>query len=198
MKYRFLQIASTQYFLWKIGLKYVKAFFWERNLAEQIRKVETKMAVEIRLASVNDFRTFPSFRDEALKRLNNDDLCFVAMWNGIIVGYLWASLKRKVYIPEFEREIVFNNGEAYLYDGFVFPDFRRKSIIKKILEAALHYLKSHNVKRANVCTLTANETPQRVLRDAGFRVAKFCKFVKVFRFKKFEEHDLGMRALSNL
>ena len=193
MKYRFWRIISTQYFLWKIGLKYVKAFFWERSLAEQIPKVETKIAVEIRLASVNDFRGFPSFRDEALKRLNNDDLCFVAMWNGTIVGYVWASLKRKVYIPEFEREIVFNNGEAYLYDGFVFPDFRRKSILKNILEAALHYLKSQNVKRANACTLTANEPPQRALRDAGFRAVKFCKFVKIFRFEKFEEHKLGTR-----
>jgi len=193
VKYRFLRIASTQYYLWKIGLKYVKALFWERSLAEEIPKVETRIAAEIRLASINDFKGFPSLRDEALKRLNNDDLCFVAIWNGIIVGYTWASLKRKVYIPEFERKIVFNNGEAYLYDGFVFPDFRRKSILKKILEEALHYLKSQNVKRANACTLAANEPPQRALRDVGFRAVKLGKFVKIFRFKKFEEHKLGTR-----
>jgi len=194
VKYRFVSIVSIQYFLWKIGLKYVKAFRWERNLAEKIPKIIIKMPVDIRLASIGDFKGSPILKDEALKRLSKGDLGFIAIWNGMIIGYLWVSLKREAYIPEFERAISLKNGEAYLYDTFIFPDFRRKGLNKKLLEEMLHYLKSQNVKKANTYVLTTNKAPQKALRALGFRPVRLVKFVKIFRFKKFEEHELKARV----
>lgn len=201
MKYRFLRITSARYFLWKMGLKYVKAFFWERNLVGEIPKTETKISVNVKLATIHDFArahshfgSLPLRKDDALKRLNNDNLCFIAIWNGMIVGYMWVSLKRKVYIPEFEREIVFRNDEAYFYHGFVHPNFRRKGLLNKMTEEALHYLKSHNTRRATAYTETVNKPPQRALLSLGFRPTKLVKFFRIFVFKKFEEHKLRTYA----
>jgi len=191
-----MRIPFAQYFLWKIRLKYVKALVWELDLVREIPKIGTKMPVNIRTAAIHDLLTHAYFgrpplrEDEALKRLNDGDLCFIALWKGIIIAYMWATLKRKVYVPEFEREIVFKNGEGYLYDGFVFPVFRRKGLFKKMVEEALHYLKSQNIKKAYGITLTTNESSQRVMRDKGFYAVRLVKFVRIFGFKRFEEHEL--------
>jgi len=190
VKDRYAGIVFPQYFLWKMGLKYVKAFLWERHLADEIPKIETKIPVEIKLASVHDFKRSPLLKDEALKRLSEGDLSFIAVWNGMIAGYLWASFKRKVYVQEFEREMNFKIGEVYLYDVFALPDFRRKGLFKKLLEETLHYFKSRNVKKANAYTLTSNKASQKAFRALGFRTVRLVKFVKIFKFKKFEEREL--------
>lgn len=200
MKYVFMRIPLVQYFLGKMRLKYIRALIWEHNLAGEIPKIETKILVNIRMATIHDLRAHPHFgrlplrEDEALKRLSNGDLCFIALWKGIIIGYMWATLKRKVYMPEFEREIVFENSEGYLYESFVFPVFRRRGLFKKMVEEALHYLKSQNVKRVKGITVTTNEASQRVMRDTGFRAVELVKFVKIFRFQKFEKHKVEART----
>jgi GNAT superfamily N-acetyltransferase len=176
--------------LWKIGLKYVKLLLWERHLTNEIPKTETKIPVEIRLASIRDFERSPLLKDEAAKRLNEGDLGFIAVWNGMVVGYLWASFKRKVYLGEIEREVSFKTGGVYLYDGFVLPNFRRKGLFKKLLEEALQYFKSRNVKKANAGTLTNNKAPQKAFKALGFSTVRLVKFVKIFLFKKFEELEL--------
>lgn len=179
-----------QQFFWKIGLKYVKAFLWERHLADEIPEMEAKIPVEIRLASIRDFKRSPLLKDVALKRLSGGDLGFIAVWNGMIAGYLWASFKRKVYMQECEREISCKIGEVYLYDGFVLPDFRRKGLFKKLLEETLHCFKSRNVKKASAYALTSNKASQKAFRALGFHTVRLVKFVKIFRFKKSEEREL--------
>lgn len=171
-------------------MKSVKLFLWERNLGDEIPKTETKIPVEIKLASVPDFKRTNLPKDEAVKRLSEGDLGFIAMSNGRIAGYLWASLKRKVYLQEIEREVSFRTDEVYLYDGFVLPDFRRTGLLKKLLEETLHFFKSRNVKKANAGTLTNNRAPQSALRALGFRTFRLLKFVRIFRFKKFEERKV--------
>ena len=196
MKSAFMRIPFAQYFLWQIGLRHVEALIWECNLAKEIPRIETKISVEIRKATIRDLRDYAHFgrpplrRDKALKRLNNGDLCFIALWEGIIIGYMWTTLKRKVYIPEFEREIAFKDEEGYLYDGFVFPDFRRKGLFKKMVEESLHYLKSQNVKRVKGITVTTNRASERVMRDTGFYAVRLVRFVRIFGFQRFEEHKL--------
>jgi len=190
VKDRYARRVFPQHFSWKMGLKYVKAFLWKRRLWDEIPKIEIKIPVEIKLASIGDFERYPLLKDEALKRLSEGDLGFIAVWNGMIAGYLWASFKRKVYIQEFEREISLKIGEVYLYDGFVLPDFRRKGLFKKLLEETLHYFKSLNVKKANAYALTSNKAPQKAFRALGFRTVRLVKFVKILRFKKFEERKL--------
>lgn len=200
MKYVFMRMQLVRYFLWKMRLRYVRALIWERNLEEEIPKIETKIPVNIRMATIHDLRAHPHFgrlplrEDEALKRLSNGDLCFIVLWKGIIIGYMWAAVKRKIYIPEFEREIVFEDDEGYCYDGFVFPVFRRKGLFKKMHEEAFHYLKSQNVKRVKGITVITNEAAQRVMRDTGFRAVGLVKFVRIFRFQKFEKHKLEART----
>lgn len=189
MKDWYARIVLPKFF-WKVGLKYVKAFLWERCLADEIPKIETKIPVEIRLASISDFKGTPLLGGEALKRLREGDLCFIAVWNDMIAGYLWATFKRKVYVQEIEREVSFKTGDVYLYDGYVLPDFRRKGLLKKLLEETLRYFKSRNVRQANAGALTCNKAPQKAFRALGFRTFRFFKFVKIFRFKKFEEREL--------
>lgn len=178
------------YLLWKTGIKYVKVFVWERSLEAEIPETKLKIPAEIKVASSYDMEKLLHMKNEWLKRLNDGDFCLIAVWKDRIIGYVWVSFKRRVYIPEFETEVNFESNEAYLYDSFVFSNFRRKGVLKKLLEEALYFLKSRNVEKSYAGTLTNNTPPQKALRALGFSPVKVVKFVKIFGFKRFEERKL--------
>lgn len=175
---------------WKTGLKYAKIFLWKRRLTDDIPPIKTEIPVKIRLASIHDLKRSRLLKGEAAKRVNKGDLGFIAIWNGMTVGYLWASLQKKVHIKEVEREISLNTGEVYLYDGFVLLSFRRKGLFKKLLEEALRYFKSRNMEKIIAGSLTNNKASEKAFKALGFRPFRLLKLVKIFRFKKFEEHEL--------
>lgn len=102
------------YLLWKTGIKYVKVFLWERSLEAEIPETKLKIPAEIKVASSYDMEKLSHMRNKWLKRLNDGDFCLIAVWKDRIIGYVWASLRRRVYIPEFETEVNFESNQAYL------------------------------------------------------------------------------------
>lgn len=167
----------------------MRAFLWERELTEYKPKVTTDETLTIRMATVHDLEKSPMQKKIVSKRLSDGDICFMATSNGSLAAYLWANLKGKAYIPEFEREVIFDNNEAYMYDGFTLPDFRKRQAMTKIVEEMFRFFMSQNKTKACGITLVNNEPPQKVLAGLDFHVTKTLAFTEIFGFKKFTEHS---------
>jgi len=188
----YLKRIAQSDILRKIGLNYMKAFLWERSLEMDIPEIKPRIpANAVILSDCRDLEKFSPIKSEWLKRLKNGDLCCAIVIGNKILGYLWISFKEKVYITEFEREIKFRSNTAYLYDGFISPNLRRKGLFKKILENTLLLLKVRNIEKVYVYTSVINDGVNKALRALYFKPVKIIKFVKIFNYKRMESKYLS-------
>lgn len=110
-------------------------WFFERDLSAPMPPLGPIEGIELREASSSDIALLdcledaPEQRQQAQQRLQKGDLWYVSIEEatGRLTNYRWVSMKGS-FIPEINRTVVLKPGEAYIYDLFTLPEFRRRRI----------------------------------------------------------------------
>lgn len=177
-----------KHLLAKVGIKYVRAYAYERPMNVEIPKTYPKIQVSVNEATRDNIHQLYGMREPIRQRVEMGDMCYIAENINQAVGYSWIATGREVYMPEIERRITFMEDEGYLYDAMVFPEFRRKGVMKKMIEDILRYLRSRKISR--VYAFASNKITQRVLRKFMFRRTREITYARIFIYREYKERKL--------
>ena len=86
----------------------------------------------------------------------------VAERDGAVIGYAYTGVEGRDYMS-------LRGPAGVLYDILVDPEHRGQGIGRKLLEAALAFLKEHGAPRVVLSTAEQNEAAQHLFASAGFR-----------------------------
>jgi GNAT superfamily N-acetyltransferase len=196
-------ILAARYVMQRIGLKYVKELVYERPFDTEIAAVKTRIPVEVRTVSIEDIKNGlyegirlasgdePVQHNEALGRICNGGVCFVAMIENKVAGFAWLYFQKRKYEPAIEREEAFRDDEALIYDTFSFPEFRRSGIGSKLNEEGLRYLKSKGYKKSLVYIQADNIPSIKSFEAVGFYPTKIITCLRIFKFKRIKERPVN-------
>ena len=109
--------------------------FFERDLRAPMPPLAPLEGIVLREGSLADISLLDCLKDagrqkkHAVQRLRAGHHWYVSVEKetGRLMSYRWASLTN-AFIPEINRTIVLKPGEAYLYDLYTLPEFRRRKI----------------------------------------------------------------------
>ena len=109
--------------------------FFERDLRAPMPPVAPLEGIVLREGSLSDISLLDCLKDagrqkkHAVERLRAGHHWYVSIEKetGRLMTYRWASMTN-AFIPEINRTIVLKPGEAYLYDLYTLPEFRRRRI----------------------------------------------------------------------
>lgn len=91
-----------------------------------------------------------------------DVVVFVADAEGAIVGYVFAGLE-----PQSWKEL--RGPAGYIHDIVTREDARRLGVARRLLEAAIDWLRERGAPRVMLWTAVQNEAAQHLFDRAGFR-----------------------------
>lgn len=201
--YRFPYYLVGLYMMQKLGLRYIKWLVYERPLDAKITSVVTKVPVVVKAVSIVDIKRglFDGIRlasgddpiqhNEALGRLCNGCLCYVATVNTNVVGFAWINFQTRKYESAIERVETFRSNEALIYDTFVLAKYRKNGIGSKLNESCLKYLRLNGYKRALVYINARNTPSINSFVAVNFRGIKQITFLKVFKFRRIKENNIN-------
>jgi ribosomal protein S18 acetylase RimI-like enzyme len=109
--------------------------FFERDLRAPMPPLAPLEGIELREGSLSDIGLLHCLADarhqknQALIRLEAGHHWYLSIekQSGRLANYRWASMT-SAFIPEINRTILLKPGEAYLYDLYTLPEFRRRGI----------------------------------------------------------------------
>ena len=213
-------ILAARYVMRRIGLKYVKELVYERPLNTEIPTVKTKVPVKVRIVSIGDiknglyqriikdglyqriirvvrYRHYPTQHRERhreiLRRLEDGDVCLIAMVDDMVAGFAWLYFRDRKYEPAIEREETFRDDEALIYDIVVFPEFRRKGVSAKLTEEGLRHLISKVYKKSLVYIQADNIPSIKLFETMGFYPTKIITCLRIFNHKRIKERPINTR-----
>jgi len=170
-------------------LEYTRFIKFERSLTN-IPRIIPSIKIAVKPASINHIqkicaRTFRRRNCERklAKRLRNGHICFIAEERKKqIVGYFWVAF-REIFLSEIGKKMKLSNGNAYLYNAFVFPEFRNKKVFEKMLEEILRFLRKKQFTKAYIGTRASNIPSLRGIRRVGYKPKEVVTLLRVFGLK---------------
>ncbi len=108
--------------------------------------------------------------EEAARRLEEGEACYIGEDAGRIVGYSWFA-KGEKYIPEIESTIRLRPSDLYLYNSYILKDYRRRNIVGGNVDAARKDLVPRGFTREITATMKWNKAAGGSLLKAKFQVA---------------------------
>jgi GNAT superfamily N-acetyltransferase len=116
-----------------------------------IPTVTADLPVSIGLLQEQEVDEYSSFYpwtspSEALKRLGEGQLCFVARYDGRLVAADWASTV-STYSRYLHRTFPLQPGDVYTYEIYTLPDFRRQRIATAIKVEILRHFRGLGCSR---------------------------------------------------
>ena len=105
-------------------------------------------------------RGYASFLSSMLDEA--DDAIFVAEADGEIVGYVWAALE-----PLSWKEL--RGPAGFIHDIAVVEESRRSGVARKLMDAAVGWLRERGAPRVVLWTAAGNGAAQALFRRLGFR-----------------------------
>lgn len=112
----------------------------------------------------------PIGTEEAMRRLQVGEVCYIGENRGRIVGYSWFA-KGEKYIPEIESTIRLGPTDLYLYNSYILKDYRRQNIVGGNINAARKDLIPRGFAREITATMDWNKAAGGSLLKLNFRVA---------------------------
>ena len=150
------------------GIGFYNLYYVEKNLLTDIATVEPLIEIEIRKAADGEMR-------EILNRLTDKDrknfeynieikgICYVAAHKDRIAAYSWASLKY-IYLDGMKLAELPAKG-SYHGDTYVFPEFRGKKILQKLIDTVYSDMKQAGcfftgtiIAKNNIPAVAANKS----------------------------------------
>lgn len=126
-------------------------------LVEEHHDFDSRRFLAARHRTPADYATFMSMQlDEP------DIIILVADDNGDVIGYSYAAVEGFDYMA-------LRGPAGVLHDIIVDPEYRRQSVGRLLLDAALAVLRSRGAPRVVLSTAEQNEAAQRLFASVGFR-----------------------------
>jgi ribosomal protein S18 acetylase RimI-like enzyme len=92
----------------------------------------------------------------------SDDAVFVGERDGVVVGYVYAALE-----PMSWKEL--RGPAGFIHDVVVEENARQLGIGRKLMQAAIDWLRSRGAPRVILGTASSNHVAQALFRELGFR-----------------------------
>ena len=112
----------------------------------------------------------PVGTEEAMRRLQAGEVCYIGESQGKIVGYSWFA-KREKYIPEIGSTIRLGPEDLYLYNSYILKAYRRQNIVGGNISAARGDLAPRGFAREITATMDWNKAAGGSLLKLNVRVA---------------------------
>jgi len=162
---------------------YRRLLLLDRPLASPPARIEAPRGVEVLVLGTSDAAAYAGFREEQgagefLRRVAAGATCFVAVHGGRVVGTTWARPGGgpAAYLG---REIRLGEGDVYLFDTFVLPEWRGRRVAPAIAAAQIAFYRPKGVRRLVSTVLPENGTSLRARARTGFAVYGVTGYVGV-------------------
>jgi len=105
-------------------------------------------------------------------------------YNDKVVGFIKIAIVR-AYIEDYEDEISLADDEAFIYDTFILPEFRKKRMGSFMLFSILNELKKKNFLFAFCHIPNWNCASCKLYQGMGFKRISYIRYIRLFRFRYF-------------
>lgn len=112
-------------------------------------------------------------------RFLHGNICSCLLHQKKVVSYCWIAFD-EVWIGEIEMLIKPKDEEAYLFDAFTLPEYRKRNLFSVVLSNTLSYLKSKGYHRVLIFALHSNRASIKATEKASFRHFQSVIFLKIF------------------
>lgn len=112
----------------------------------------------------------PVGTEEAMRRLQKGEACYIGESQGGIVGYSWFA-KGEKHIPEIESTICLGSKDLYLYNSYILKSYRRQNVVGGNINAARKDLIPRGFAREITATMEWNKAAGGSLAKLNFTVA---------------------------
>lgn len=145
-------------------------------------QIETQLISQSDLSSIN---TSQYKQKLFLKRILSGELCIVAKINGDIVGYEWFTVSNTHYEERYHLMLDIPNNAFYGYDAFIFPEQRKKGILRCIIQHAFSILDVYNKSEIISYVGYENDVSLYVHEHLGFHKGEGYALVSILKFSYF-------------
>ena len=121
-------------------------------------------------------------RAEILRRFETGRRCYVGFVNDQLAAYGWVSLNEE-YLGELDLWVRLLPGEAYIWDCFTLPAFRRKGLYSALLMHILGELQTNQLCRVWIGADSDNKASQHGIARAGFHMVANMVVARVFAMR---------------
>ncbi len=156
-------------------IAYRRMILFERPLEEPVASAGCQVPVAISQLQMDEVDEYSAFRAgmdpaEIRSRLERGHQCWVARWQGTMVHAIWAATG-SAWIRYLECEIRFAADEAYIYESYTTPAFRRLNINAARADVMMRYLRDHSFSRLLALVMPENPAGMQATMSAGYRAA---------------------------
>jgi len=122
------------------------------------------------------------------KRFKKGDRCFVAEIDSRIAHYTWLCFGEE-YLPSIEKRVRVKENEAYIYNVYTVPSFRREGLFSFVLGQVLKQLQDSGYKKLWVSVLSNNLSSQNAFEKMGFEKETEIEYLRFLIFKKYRDFN---------
>lgn len=113
-----------------------------------------------------------------IRRFSLNRRCFVAKVEGTITAYGWVSTGAEC-VGEMEREIQLQPGEAYVWDCFTLPEYRRQRLYSALLSHINTTLAGEGYRRIWIGSNLENRPSLHGFANAGYQPVIHITYLRV-------------------
>lgn len=167
---------------------YHRLLLSERRLDEPIPEVRSALPITIGFLGPGDIDAYLLFRPDATRaefhrRLNSGHRCVGAWYEGRIVQAGWLTLG-SAWIGSVGVEIPLAPGDAYTYESYTAPDFRRSDLATTRLAWVMRHLRDAGYRRLLAAVVPENRPGFRTIEKMGYRVVGIAGYVRLGRWRR--------------
>ena len=168
-----------------------------RNLAEPITEYSGGDPATFKVMTFGDLTRFrdpvsflPEWRISTFAHhLETGRVGVMALADGRLAGYGWASTKNEVD-DWLGVELSLQEGEGYIFDGFLFPAFRHRGIYPALMIWRLQYLRQIGCKIAYSLVLASNIPARKWHHRMGFTAQHELGWLRVMGVRRHMSRSL--------
>ncbi|MFZ1041793.1 MAG: GNAT family N-acetyltransferase [Anaerolineales bacterium] len=121
-------------------------------------------------------------RAEILRRFETGRRCYIGSVDDQLAAYGWVSLNEE-YLGELDLRVRLLPGEAYIWDCFTLPAFRRKGFYSALLTHIVGELQADQLCRVWIGADSDNKSSQDGIARAGFHMVANMIVARVFAMR---------------
>lgn len=169
------------------------SILYERNIADPLPgftpeiKLDTAFLVHDKseiiqwLETNNDKFPWIFIKKEVDSAQANKHPYFILKHNKHIIGYIKIGIG-PTYFNDFNKTITVGDGNAFIYDTFILPEYRGMNLAVYALKEVVLYLRDQGYRKVMSYIEIWNTPSIKTYEKAGFRVIELTRFVRLACF----------------
>lgn len=156
-----------------------KVYIFEKKLGDNIPVFNAKIETHLRFGSIKDLEPFHEVRKPWKRwhrffdqRFQQDKTCMVCFHKDIPIGFIWISFAPHTH-ENYGLTIHPKDDEAYIFDLYVLPEYRKFQVAFELVSRCLKYLLESG-KRKAIGSVQSDNKPNIMLQKLifGFKITK--------------------------